>query len=136
MTVNAGENRSWEAAFLAELSKTGNVSAACRKAKISRTIAYRYRDESEEFAAKWLDSIETATDELEAEAWRRAVRGVRRPVGWYKGMPGGYIQEYSDTLLVLLLKANRPDKFRENVDVTSGGEKLQFHIKLNGDEND
>ncbi len=32
---------------------------------------------------------EDAADTLEAEACRRAVEGVEKPVGWYKGKPGG-----------------------------------------------
>lgn len=125
MTVEAREKRAWEDAFLKELARAGNVSAACRKARISRTIAYELRQEAADFAARWSEATETAADALEAEAWRRAVRGVRKPTGWYRGVPGGHVQEYSDTLLVLLLKANRPEKFRENVDITSGGEKVE-----------
>lgn len=136
MTVEAREKRSWEDSFLKELARAGNVSAACRKVKISRTIAYELREQATDFAELWAEAIETATDGLEQEAYRRAVKGVRKPTGWYKGVPGGYVQEYSDTLLVLLLKANRPEKFRENVDITSGGDKLTFRVKLNGDEND
>ncbi len=56
-------------------------------------------------------------DILEAEAFRRAVEGVEKPVGWYKGEPGGYVREYSDVLLMFQLKALRPEKCRERVDL-------------------
>ena len=42
---------------------------------------------------------------------------VQKPVGWYKGKPGGTVREYSDILLIFLLKALRPEKYRERVDV-------------------
>ncbi len=51
---------------------------------------------------------EEVADLLEAEAWRRAVEGVEKPVGWYKGKPGGYVREYSDTLLIFPLRGLRP----------------------------
>ena len=44
---------------------------------------------------------------------------MEKPTGWYKGEAGGYVTEYSDTLLIFLLKALRPEKFRERVEVQS-----------------
>ena len=49
-----------------------------------------------------------AADILEAEAYRRALEGREKPVGWYKGKPGGYVREYSDVLLMSLLKGASP----------------------------
>ena len=50
-------------------------------------------------------------EEFEAEAARRAVTGVERPVT----VAGEHVvvREYSDTLLILLLKANRPEKYKD-----------------------
>ena len=36
-----------------------------------------------------------------------------RPAGWYKGKAGGTVREYSDLLLIFLLKGMRPEKYRE-----------------------
>jgi hypothetical protein len=52
---------------------------------------------------------------LEDEAVRRAHEGLRKPV-WYKGKIVGYETEYSDTLLLAVLKANNPDKFRDRIE--------------------
>ena len=60
---------------------------------------------------------ECAADVLEAEACRRAVEGVEKPVGWYKGEPGGYVREYSDILTIFLLKGLRPEKYRDRVEM-------------------
>ena len=49
---------------------------------------------------------------------RRALEGVEEPV-FYKGERVGVIRKYSDSLLILLLMAKRPDQFRERMDVTS-----------------
>ncbi len=54
---------------------------------------------------------ECAADLIEAEALRRAVHGTVKPTGWYKGVPGGYIREYSDILAIFLLKGLRPEKY-------------------------
>ena len=49
---------------------------------------------------------------LEDEAVRRAHDGIRKPV-WYKGRIVGYETEYPDALLLALLKAGNPEKFRD-----------------------
>ena len=68
------------------------------------------------YAQAFAEAREEACDALESEARRRAVKGVRRPV-YYKGKLIGYIRKYSDTLLIFLMKAARPDKYRDNVKI-------------------
>jgi hypothetical protein len=117
--------------FLNELVHTGNVSAAARKARIHRDTAYAFRQladgptpnpEAAAFAKAWDAALKEAIDALELEARRRAVEGVLEPAGWYKGKAGGKVRRYSDTLLVVLLKAHRPAKYRENVKMEHAGE--------------
>lgn len=50
---------------------------------------------------------------MEAEAFRRAVKGVLKPV-FHQGKITARVRQYSDPLLALLLKANLPAKYREN----------------------
>ncbi len=57
---------------------------------------------------------------LEAEARRRAVEGVRKPV-YCRGEIVGTVKEYSDTLLIFLMKGARPEKYRDNVRVERTG---------------
>jgi hypothetical protein len=65
-------------------------------------------------------------DQLEQEARRRAHDGVRKPV-YQGGKRVGYIQEYSDTLLIFLLKGLRPEKYRERFEHSgAGGGPLQL----------
>jgi hypothetical protein len=109
-----------ERKFLAELSATGNVSRACLSVGISRQSAYARKCEDGMFADAWEDALETATDALELEARRRALEGCKRPV-FQGGSQVGTIREYSDTLMIFLLKAHRPRKFRDNVQHSHDG---------------
>jgi hypothetical protein len=104
----------WQDRFIASLRRLGNVSRACKAAGVGRMTAYDHRDSDPPFAAQWRDALEESADWLEREAWRRAVKGVERPV-YQQCRKVGTVREYSDTLLVQLLKANRPEKFRENI---------------------
>ena len=108
------------AAFVAALAETGIVRLAAEAAGVHRGVAYRWRREDADFREAWDAAREEASDALEAEAWRRAVAGVRRPVFW-QGEEVGEVVEYSDRLLELLLKARRPDVFRERSTVTHEG---------------
>jgi hypothetical protein len=104
----------WKAIFVTALAKSPNVSAACQRAKVSRSWAYAQRDEDSEFAAAWDEALEMGVDEANGELHRRAVKGVLEPV-YYKGKEVGHIRRYSDTLLMFLLKAHRPEIYRETV---------------------
>ncbi len=133
MTGLTPKKREWKPRFVDNLRETGNVSAAARHAGVSRQTVYKERGASEQFREAWDDAMEEAMDLLEAEARRRAYDGTLKPV-YYKGAPVGEIREYSDTLTIFLLKGRRPDVFKDRQDVTSGGEKLTFTLKLGDDQ--
>ena len=99
---------------------TGNVSLAAQYAGRSRNQAYYVRRRSEDFAAQWDEALEEGSDLLEAEARRRAVTGVDKPV-YYKGEVVGSITQYSDRLLMFLLRAHRPQMFRDGGKVKQPG---------------
>lgn len=118
-------NRDWKKKFLEALKNTANVRAACYAAGIDRVTAYTYRKKDEKFAKEWETSLDEAVDLLEASAWQRAKSGITREHShFYKGNLVGkdVIQEYSDTLLIFLLKAHRPEKYRERY-------TIDFNIK-------
>jgi hypothetical protein len=105
--------------FLKALADTGIVSAAVEIAGTSRTRVYELRKRDTAFAEAWDEAEEQAADVLEAEAWRRAVAGVQealvsagRVVRDDDGQPLA-IRRYSDTLMLALLKARRPEKFKD-----------------------
>jgi len=100
----------WKKKFLESLKAQGVVSQACDAAMVPRSTAYKHLKLDEGFASEWQEALEVATDTLEMEAVRRARDGTLKPV-FQGGIEVGQIREYSDTLLIFLLKANR-EKFR------------------------
>jgi hypothetical protein len=107
------------ARFLKHLAKTCNVTASAEVAMVNRATVYRWRGEIEAFREAWDDAMEQATDALEAEARRRALEGTPEPLTCKDGLIYGedgkpvMVLKFSDTLMALLLKAHRPDRFRE-----------------------
>lgn len=106
----------WEKAFLASLRRYGIVTAACEAAQIDRKAVYARKDRDAAFAAAWDDALEAAGDRLEFEARRRAERGVLKPIH-YKGERIGFMREYSDSLMALMLKAIKPDKYGDKLTI-------------------
>lgn len=107
--------------FLELLAETGHVVRSCELAGVSRTHAYRMRNSDPDFAALWDEALTLAVGTIEDEAHRRAVHGVDTPV-YYKGEECGSVRKYSDTLLMFLLKAHKPEKYRERYNVNVKGD--------------
>ena len=95
--ANAKKNK-----FLNALAKLGSVKAAAQEAGIDRTTHYTWLDD-ETYKKAYERARQIAADALEEEARRRAVEG-------YIGKDG--VREYSDKLLIALLKANFPDRYK------------------------
>ena len=86
-----------------------SVTKACEIADICRDTFYRWLREDADFKKAYQAAREQAIEALEDEATRRAYEGVERPV-YQDGKQVGMIREYSDTLLIFLLKAHRQQK--------------------------
>lgn len=97
-TNGTPEKPDWVDRWLSVFRDTGNVRLACHAAGVGRTTAYMLRVRDPEFALAWKEAEEDACDLLEAEARSRA-------------------RKTSDTLLIFLLKAHRPEKFRERFSI-------------------
>jgi hypothetical protein len=98
--------------FLTALAECGNVTYAASRAGIPRRTVYALRKKDEEFAKAWRESADIGVRILEDEACRRAMEGVETPV-FYQGKEVGVVRKYSDTLLMALLKAHRPEKYAD-----------------------
>lgn len=105
--------RDWPATFLETFAATGNVKESAAAAGVGRRTVYDRRSNDATFAAAWDDAEQESHDRLEREAFRRAAEGVEKPV-FQGGKLVGTVCEYSDTLLIFLLKARRPEKYRDN----------------------
>lgn len=88
----------WRPVFLATIRATGNVRLAASAAGINRSTPYVRANRDPTFAAAWAEAEAEAIDLLEGEARRRALAG-------------------SDALLMFLLRAHRPERYRDSVDV-------------------
>lgn len=116
----------WKTVFIEVLELTGNVVLACKRANVARSVAYAARSKSKTFAVEWDEAIEVAVAGLEEEARRRAVEGVEDPV-FYQGSISGHVTRYSDSLLMFLLKAHKPEKYAERRQHTGpGGGPIAF----------
>ena len=121
----------WAPLFLKAISGNGNVKLSCQKAGVGRRTVYDRRDSDTAFAQQLADALQDACDVLNAEARRRGVEGVPRKKFTGKGEPvmdpetgQQYVErEYSDRLLEMLLKAKRPEKYRENITISGDAEK-------------
>lgn len=92
----------WAPRFLEALAESANVRASCRVAGINRSTAYERRASDSKFAAAWVEAEQEACDVLEAVAWARATSGNTE-------------DRHSATLLIFLLKAHRPERYRETL---------------------
>lgn len=98
--------------FFAYLATSCNITQSALAVGVSRRHVHQLRRDNKEFAKRWEDAIEQGTDTLEAEARRRAMEGFNRPI-FFQGKQVGSETLYSDPLMITLLKAHRPEKFRE-----------------------
>src|SRR5262249_42692158 len=102
----------WTEPFLTALAEGANVRLAVARAKVHNTLVYRRRRYDKAFRAAWNEATEMGTQLLELEAQRRAYHGVERPVH-YKGVQCGSVTEYSDGMLMFLLRARKPEVYRD-----------------------
>lgn len=125
----------WVRPFLAAYRESGNVSLSCEAAGVDRTMPYQRAKTDPTFKVDWDAAKEHAADLLVQEARRRARDGVTRLKFWQgdlitipmlrDGRPVlddkqqpvmvPYVEhEYSDVLLIFLLKGLRPAEYRDN----------------------
>lgn len=145
--------------FLRAYAKTANISLACRAAKIDRATFYEWK-KNDAFEARLKLADEDANDVIEAEIFRRAVKGIVEPVVNGQGLVYEYepvldvngepvlnskgkptykrgkqvtITKYSDTLLIFQAKKRIPG-YRDKVDVTTNGKDMPGLIIMTAGE--
>lgn len=107
-------------AFLDALRETCNVTVAAQAISVSTTTVTKHRQTDPLFAERYEEALREGVDLLEHEAHRRAFKGVDEPV-FYKGDKCGVVRKYSDQLTMFLLKAHRPEKYRDNASLELTG---------------
>jgi hypothetical protein len=116
----------WTETFLTAIAEGAHVRLAAARAKVHFTLPYKRRRFDAAFRAAWDEATELGTEALEHEAVRRAYHGVEEPV-FYEGVQCGSVTKYSDKLLMVLLKARNPAKYREG----SGAESAPGPVSIN-----
>jgi hypothetical protein len=106
--------------FLKAFAIQGTKLHAAQSAHISRRTVDNWLKEDPEFREAFKIASEDSTDMIEHAVRVRAMAGVKRTV-YYKGKPIGSETEFSDTCAIFLLKAYRPEKFRERYELTGAG---------------
>ena len=98
--------------FLSKLPEYVSLNRTCRVAKIPQGVVYGWLNTDAAFKEKYTEACLAALQRLEDEAVRRAFAGLTKPI-YYQGKKIGSVKEFSDTLLMALLKAKAPAKYRD-----------------------
>lgn len=119
----------WAPKFITAIMSGASVTESAQIADVHITMPYKRRVEDKEFAAAWKEAANIGTELLEQEAARRAFHGTLKPV-FHKGVECGSIREYSDTLMIFLLKARKPHVYREGIEEGSVGRGLILNVQI------
>ena len=104
---------------LEEFRRVGRVDLACAAAGCPRTAHYRWLHDLPEYAAQFEKAREEVVGLLEDEAVRRASKGTMKPVSIGGKMV--MVTEFSDQLLMFLLKCRKPSVFGDSSKVSMSG---------------
>jgi hypothetical protein len=113
-------------AFLAAYGRCARIGQAAETAKIAKQSHYIWLSESENYRNAFAQTQIMIGDLAEDAAVERAIHGVEKPV-LYQGRPvrvNGkllYEREYSDTLLIQLLRRFKPQEYRERTTMEVSG---------------
>lgn len=115
--------------FLVAFAHTGVIQRACEYAEVPRNMYYRWMEHDQDFVFTFRETQAEAVERLEDECRRRAENGIVKvtPI-YFQGRKVGERVErvYSDLLLMFLLKALKPEKYREKFEAISPDEAMQL----------
>ena len=129
--ITKSQKASKQAAFIEALATGAMIKDAAATAGVPESTAYAWRKADAAFAEAWADAYLVGTGALEAEAQRRAVKGTRKPV-FHMGKVVGYTREYSDTLLIFLMKSRDPQRFDDRVRFAAIERKIAADLAKQG----
>ena len=100
--------------FISALAESGSVEFACMRVQMSPSSAHRLRRSpgAEQFSAAWNVALEHAAQVLLDTAFERAFNGSSEPVFDRDGNRTGTRYRPNDRLLMFLLRAYMPGRFR------------------------
>ena len=118
-------------AFLAAFAEVGTVTRAAEISGVCRKSHTNWLKSDSDYADAFALAEQQACDRLEQEARRRAVEGVDKPV-YQRGVKVGVVREYSDTLLIFLMKGAMPEKYKDRVSQEFSGRLDHNNVSLAG----
>lgn len=133
-----------EEAFLDGLREGWSISRSAWAAGITETTPYDWKNKSlatldeetgrykDDFCVRWAAAYETGVHSLEDEAFRRATKGVEKPV-YQGGVLVGTVTEHSDTLMGLMLRGKAPKTYNTERHEHSGpdGGAINMNMTVN-----
>lgn len=122
----------WTPVFMEAMVRTGRIIHSCTTAGISRPVFYDAIKKNPELHKAVVQAKRLHAELAEVELARRAIEGTIRKKFDARGNPiidpetgQQYVErEYHDTLLIFLLKALKPEVYRERLDHTTAGKPL------------
>lgn len=135
----------WQAAFLESIALHGIKSRAAKQVGVDPKTVDNERQRNESFATAYADALDEAADNLETFAHRWATVGLEErheevsydAKGKVASRKVRTTANVSPTLLIFLLKAMRPTKYRENLRVENtgaGGGPIRVKVEGAADE--
>jgi hypothetical protein len=116
--------------FLELLGEGWSVSKAAKAAGSDRRRMYEARADDETFAAAWDEELERGTELLEDELRRRATEGWTEETRDGDGKVMRVVERYLPHLLVSLLKARRPELYRDNAPAVNVAVGQQVKVEV------
>jgi hypothetical protein len=117
---NPASKPKYQRRMLEALASGLSPARAAKAAGVGRSTAYLWRRQDPEFARKWDEAVVEGIDLLEEEARRRAVDGFNERPVYHRGVIVGEIREYSDKLLMFLLKRRMPEVYGKDANRPRG----------------
>ncbi len=114
-------------AFIGALADTGEVIAAARSVGMSDSSAYRLRRSpgAERFAAAWEAALAASSGRLIDIAFERAINGVDDEIIDKEGRHIFTKKKYNDRLLMFLIRAHGPARYRTTHRDGGAGEEAE-----------
>lgn len=131
--MTRGQSARLKKRFIAEFAKMGNISAACRAVGLHRKVVYEWQEHDERFLLDFHQAEIESTELLEGEAFRRGHDGVTHetPIVHHGEVVTTVVEtKYSDTLLIFLLKARNPAKYRDKLTCPHGDASAEGLVEV------
>ena len=114
-------------AFLAGFVAGMGVKRASELSGVSRFSHYQWMREDIGYRERFQRAHMILADDAAQEVYRRAFRGVETPV-IHRGRITGWYKSYSDALAMFMLKALRPNVYRDNAEVPVGPAAITIRV--------